>query len=110
MAVVGPYQRTKPKGNVAARRCSPLSPRAWAGRAAGGGGRVMTRYHPLLDQGIDPNDYDDYPVCSICGSGDGDWVDCPQCGGEGGFDDEQLMDDDPMWYQPGDYEKCDMCD
>lgn len=66
-------------------------------------------YHPLLDQGIDPNDHDDYPSCPICGSGNVEWEDCYTCFGAGGFDGDDLMDEDPLWYGPDDYEICDTC-
>ena len=53
--------------------------------------------------------FDDAPdqdrYCAICG-GYMDWIDCWQCGGEGEFD---MYEDDPMWYEPGDFEDCDVC-
>jgi len=52
---------------------------------------------------------DEIPVCPICGSENVEWVDCPQCGGNGGFDGDDLMEEDPLWYGPDDYERCDMC-
>lgn len=48
------------------------------------------------------------PVCSHCGQ-DLDWEDCDLCGGEGYFDWEDLQFEDPLWYQPGDTERCEQC-
>lgn len=50
-------------------------------------------------------DEDDEPFCAICG-GNMDWVDCWSCGGEGEID---VYEEDPMWYDPGDTEKCEEC-
>lgn len=48
------------------------------------------------------------PRCKCC---EMDWEDCYQCGGEGGrgYDDD-LQFEDPLWYQPGDFETCDTCE
>lgn len=35
--------------------------------------------------------------------------DCEQCGGEGGFDGEDLMEEDPLWYDEDSYESCSNC-
>ena len=52
---------------------------------------------------------DEAPICPICGSEDVDWVECPECGGRGGFDEDDLMDDDPLWYAGVDWEACSAC-
>lgn len=51
----------------------------------------------------------EYSSCENCGS-DSRWETCWQCGGEGGQDGEELMEEDPLWYGPDDYRKCDICD
>ncbi len=61
-----------------------------------------------------PDPYDgpnDTPICPICGSENGDWIDCPECGGEGGrgMDLDQLMDEDPLWYEGVEWETCPKC-
>jgi len=48
------------------------------------------------------------PDCAECGEPTS-WVPCWNCGGEGGWDDEYLMEEDPLWYGPGDYRRCDEC-
>lgn len=52
---------------------------------------------------------DDIPVCPICGSENVDWIDCPECGGDGGFDEDDLMADDPLWYEGVEWETCQAC-
>lgn len=37
------------------------------------------------------------------------WTDCDLCGGEGYFDWETLQEQDPLWYQPDDTERCEQC-
>lgn len=61
--------------------------------------------------GMDAPDEDDYTErhCSICGCYM-DWVDCWQCGGKGGRDGDDLMEEDPMWYDEDDWEDCDVCE
>ena len=34
---------------------------------------------------------------------------CFECGGEGGFDGEELMEEDPLWYDEDSYESCSNC-
>ena len=51
----------------------------------------------------------EYSSCEKCGS-DSRWETCWQCGGEGGQDGEDLMEEDPLWYGPDDYRQCDICD
>lgn len=46
------------------------------------------------------------PCCPKCGQPT-DWLPCHECGGEGYRDD--LYEEDPLWYDPGDTEKCDYC-
>jgi hypothetical protein len=55
-------------------------------------------------------DYEE-SLCPRCKCCDTDWVECYQCGAEGGrgYDDD-LQFEDPMWYQPGDWEECDICE
>lgn len=47
--------------------------------------------------------------CDVCGSSMF-WEDCWNCGGEGGRDGEELMMEDPFWYDEDDWEDCDVCD
>lgn len=47
----------------------------------------------------------DIPVCPICGSEDGEWVDCPECGGEGGFRGDEVDPD----LGHNDFVRCEMC-
>jgi len=46
--------------------------------------------------------------CAECGNPTS-WLPCWNCGGEGGWDDEYLMEEDSLWYEPGDYRRCDEC-
>lgn len=64
----------------------------------------MSRYHPSLDQGIDPND-DDNSYCQVCGHPT-EWESCWSCFGTGEHD---LYDQDPIYYDEGDTEWCDVC-
>lgn len=64
------------------------------------------RHNPELDAPDEDDDTDRY--CTTCG-GYMDWVDCWQCGGEGGRDGEELMMEDPLWYCEDDFETCDIC-
>ena len=34
---------------------------------------------------------------------------CHACMGKGGFDGDDLMEEDPLWYSPNDYERCEEC-
>lgn len=45
------------------------------------------------------------PGCAKCGSSMY-WVDCWSCGGEGWH---ELYDDDPLYYDEDDRERCDEC-
>ena len=49
------------------------------------------------------------PSCTVCQC-EMEWVDCWQCGGNGGFDGDDLMEEDPMWYSEDDWEDCDICE
>jgi len=51
----------------------------------------------------------DHELCNRCGCCDTYWEDCWQCGGEGGRDGEELMEEDPLRYGPDDHETCDVC-
>lgn len=46
--------------------------------------------------------------CAECESSTS-WLPCWNCGGEGGFDGEELMNEDPLWYDIDDYRVCDIC-
>ena len=35
--------------------------------------------------------------------------DCPDCGGEGSFEGEDLVEEDPLWYNLNSYESCSNC-
>lgn len=48
------------------------------------------------------------PDCEECGSSTS-WLPCWNCGGEGGWDGEELMEEDPLWYSPDDYRSCGEC-
>lgn len=50
----------------------------------------------------------DGPYCPICGA-ELERVECDTCGGEGGFDGDQLMEEDPLWYDGVDWEDCSDC-
>jgi hypothetical protein len=63
---------------------------------------------------LDPHDYPFCPacaeeppaVCDVCGC-ELESEDCWQCFGEGWFD---LYEDNPVEYEPGDEEPCNICD
>lgn len=56
------------------------------------------------------DDFED-SLCDRCKCCDTDWEDCYECGGKGGRDyDDDLQFEDPLWYQPGDFETCDICE
>ena len=46
--------------------------------------------------------------CAECGDPTS-WLPCWNCGGEGGWDGEELMMEDPLWYGPDDYRSCSEC-
>lgn len=46
------------------------------------------------------------PRCQCC---DSEWVECWDCGGEGGQDGEELMMEDPLWYSHDDFRRCSTC-
>jgi predicted amidophosphoribosyltransferase len=53
-----------------------------------------------------PKDDSEYPAhCRSCGEAIS-WVECGQCGGEGGHDG---YEEDPLWYQPGEISPYRMC-
>src|SRR5690606_28573003 len=63
---------------------------------------------PIEHQPVsDPDDHE--PICDVCGHYM-EWVDCWQCGGKGGRDGDDLMEEDPMWYCEDDWEDCDICE
>lgn len=47
------------------------------------------------------------PKCKCCSTF---WHTCDHCGGYGGRDGDELMEEDPLWYGPDDYETCDICE
>lgn len=53
------------------------------------------------------NEYDDSRPCPRCGCCDTETVDCEACWGEGGWN---PYEDDPLWYDPDDFELCETCD
>ena len=54
------------------------------------------------------DDYElDDEVCPRCGQCPTHSRDCPECGGEGYRDD--LHEEDPLWYDPGETETCREC-
>lgn len=54
-------------------------------------------------------DYDETPECDVCGSCL-EYEDCWNCGGKGGRDGDDLMEEDPLWYCEEDWEDCDICE
>lgn len=55
--------------------------------------------------------FDDEPVgpcCPVCGC-EMEREECSACDGVGDLDWETLQDEDPLWYQPGDTERCSEC-
>jgi hypothetical protein len=48
------------------------------------------------------------PYCTVCGC-ELERELCGLCDGTGYRDDEELMEEDPLWYQPGDTEPCGEC-
>lgn len=60
--------------------------------------------NPPFDDGPD---YEPIP-CNRCGA-ELEWVDCQSCGGEGGRDEDDLMEEDPLWYDGVEWERCDDC-
>lgn len=54
---------------------------------------------------VDYDEGDEEEYCSVCG-GYLDWVDCWYCHGEGEFD---LYEQDCFAYEPGEVERCEVC-
>jgi hypothetical protein len=48
-------------------------------------------------------------ICPDCGCCEMEWEPCPYCDGEGGFDGDDLMEEDPLWYSSNSFERCDVC-
>lgn len=56
-----------------------------------------------------PNDGRDWECqCGRCGASL-EWVECEACGGEGITGPGELYEQDPLWYDPDDYENCHQC-
>ncbi|NJO83531.1 MAG: hypothetical protein HC828_12410 [Blastochloris sp.] len=51
---------------------------------------------------------DTSPPCAICGI-EMEPVECFTCDGEGGRDADELMEEDPLWYDEIDWEDCEDC-
>lgn len=62
---------------------------------------------PDYEAGLDADLYSE--PCSVCGAEMG-WVECNYCGGEGGRDNDALMEEDPLWYDGVEWEDCTECD
>lgn len=63
-------------------------------------------YRPIAE----PTEQDAHePYCDVCG-GYMEWESCWQCGGKGGRDGDDLMEEDPLWYDEDDWETCDICE
>ena len=48
-------------------------------------------------------------TCKRCKCCEKSWVECYDCGGEGGTDGDELMMEDPMWYSADDFRACGTC-
>ena len=48
----------------------------------------------------------EYADCPVCESSDAKYCTCWSCGGEGGW---CPYESDPLWYDPNDFEVCDIC-
>ena len=48
-------------------------------------------------------------LCRVCGA-EMDWIECDHCDGEGGRDNDALMEEDPLWYDGVEWEDCTECD
>lgn len=55
-----------------------------------------------------PDEMEKY-LCPRCQCCEMDFVECTYCGGEGGIDGDELIMEDPMWYDENDYRTCDAC-
>jgi len=65
--------------------------------------------NPLLS---DENfaDSEEYSICPDCKCCEMAWEECWKCGGSCGDDGEELMMEDPLWYDKDDFRECDVCD
>jgi hypothetical protein len=50
----------------------------------------------------------DSRFCEVCGC-ELEYEECDACGGDGYRDWMDLQFEDPLWYQPGDTERCGVC-
>lgn len=64
--------------------------------------------HERLAEELGQDDEEVESWCRVCG-GFMEWQDCWQCGGKGGRDGDDLMEEDPLWYDEDDWEDCDIC-
>lgn len=46
--------------------------------------------------------------CHVCGH-PLEWIECDTCNGEGGRDSDELMEEDPLWYDGVEWEDCSDC-
>lgn len=68
---------------------------------------------PIDGQGMDDEDrgyraFDEAFDCKHCGQ-ELDYEECDYCGGEGFIDGERLQEEDPLWYDADDTERCEQC-
>jgi DnaJ-class molecular chaperone len=55
-----------------------------------------------------PDDEPAGPPCTVCGA-EMERIACNTCGGEGGRDSDALMEEDPLWYDGVEWERCEDC-
>lgn len=52
----------------------------------------------------------DVKMCDVCRCCEMDWEECWACGGDGTTGPGELYEEDPLWYDPGDFEDCRQCE
>lgn len=75
--------------------------------------RAWARYRTKVDTRIGPDlmevpEYEMGQGCPVCGA-EMDFIECDHCGGEGGRDNDALMEEDPLWYDGVEWESCGEC-